>query len=315
MATIQKRQETLAKPTVTRNAFDKEIPPMREIVSDYLAGTVIRQMMDSVICSIGVNPKVSHNVVDNCLALARSGLPMEEYEQRANSVMGLVGINEMLQEKLLERSRRVYDQIKDYLIPGTVLDLGCGDGMVGKLISENSRYKVTLADVYKDPKIDSLGLPFRQFAQNDSIPAESGSFNNTLAITVYHHSNDPVRLLRESRRVTQEGCRVIMIESIHGVRGKELSKQERDRIRNFINLNSERQRLVNIFFDHLYNRVIHFSEDPATKVNVPFNFNTPEEWNRLARKEGLEKEMNTVHLGIDQEIVPEYHTLHIFRIV
>ena len=75
-------------------------------------------------------------------------------------------------------------------------------------------------------------------------------------------------------------------------------------------LSFEEQRLANIFFDHLYNRLIHYSSHSADKVNVPFNFNTPKEWERLLSECGA-PQIHLQMLGIDQRAVPEFHTLHV----
>ena len=77
-------------------------------------------------------------------------------------------------------------------------------------------------------------------------------------------------------------------------------------------LSAEQQRKINIFFDHFYNRVLHYSKDAKTKVNVPFNFNTPANWEKVFAEFGLKQE-GLVHLGLDQPTVPEYHTLHVLK--
>ena len=107
-------------------------------------------------------------------------------------------------------------------------------------------------------------------------------------------------VLREARRVTNSEGRIIVLESVYGVKS-------------YGNLNNEHQRLVNIFFDHFYNRIIHYSNFKENKVNVPFNFRTPEYWNSIFKKEKLTVK-KTIHLRFDQPVVPEYHTLHILKI-
>ena len=72
------------------------------------------------------------------------------------------------------------------------------------------------------------------------------------------------------------------------------------------------QKLVNIFFDHFYNRVIHYNPDPEKKVNVPYNFLTPEKWRKKFEARGTEQEV-LLFTGFDQRTVPEYHTLQVFR--
>jgi hypothetical protein len=45
---------------------------------------------------------------------------------------------------------------------------------------------------------------------------------------------------------------------------------------------------------------------------VPFNFNTPKDWEKEFSKYGLKQEM-IIHLGLDQPTAPEYHTLQVLR--
>lgn len=93
-----------------------------------------------------------------------------------------------------------------------------------------------------------------------------------------------------------------MIESVYGI------NDETD----FGKLTSEQQFAVNVFFDHFYNRIIHYNDDVTKKVNVPFNFNTPNNWQRVFESKGLEQ-VAVQYLGIDQCLVPEYHTLHVLN--
>ena len=81
----------------------------------------------------------------------------------------------------------------------------------------------------------------------------------------------------------------------------------------FKQLTSEEQRLANIFFDHFYNRIVHYSNDPKQKVNVPFNFRSPEQWREIFDNMGLEK-VYREYIGIDHPIVPEYHLLDVLEV-
>ena len=51
----------------------------------------------------------------------------------------------------------------------------------------------------------------------------------------------------------------------------------------------------------------------SIKANIPFNFNTPDGWKMIFEDNGFKQE-KVIHLGVDQPIVPEYHTLHILRV-
>jgi hypothetical protein len=91
-------------------------------------------------------------------------------------------------------------------------------------------------------------------------------------------------------RVTKKGGRVIVIESVYGVDGKELPEVIGEKIKNYLSLSPEQQRKVNIFFDHFYNRVLHYSKDAKTKVNMPSNFKTLGNWEKIFVENGLKQE-------------------------
>ena len=66
----------------------------------------------------------------------------------------------------------------------------------------------------------------------------------------------------------------------------------------------------NVFFDHFYNRCIHYSHFPDLKVNVPYAYLDPAGWRKEFEKIGLE-EKALVPLGIDQPLAPLFHTLQV----
>ena len=156
-----------------------------------------------------------------------------------------------------------------------------------------------MADVYKHPHVDETGLPFSELNQKGTLPYPDNHFDNVLVLTVAHHSDDPQKVLAEAHRVAKPGGRVIVIESVFDVE-------------DYLDIPREQQFKVNMFFDHFYNRVIHYSEDPDQKVNVPFNFNTPTGWADEYERIGL-KRVDFMPLAVDQEAVPEFHFLDVME--
>lgn len=300
--------EPTERPEV-KNAFGLPIYEIKDVLVDGEIEAVIQAMRSDVFRYLGIADDKSDAVMAECLNFARTYGNVTVYEQSAHAVLAREGIAEAIPEKLVERARIMHEQIKPHLFAGSVLDLGCGDARLAQLLAQDG-FTPQLADVYQNPNVANTGLPFKLLGQSEAVPFGDNQFDNTLLLTVLHHSDNPSQVLHEARRITRPNGRVIVIESVYGVNGQELSPAQRAQVQQYLALTPEQQRRVNIFFDHFYNRVIHYTDDPTQKVNVPFNFNTPEMWKQLFEQTGLKQE-RIVHLGVDQPAVPEYHTLHV----
>ncbi len=295
-----------------KNAFGLELYEIKEIVTDKSVKQTISCMLLPVLTYLGISANKAEEIIINCLQAASDYSKLEDYEEQAHHILEKEKVAQKIPEKLHARAILMYQQIEQYLLPGNVLDYGCGDGRVAELIAKNRRQTVTLADVYEHSHVKETDLAFQLFHQGEKTEFAEEEFDNTLALTVYHHSSDPLNSIKDVQRVTKKGGRVIVIESVYGVDGKELPDAMQKKIEDYLSLSAEQQRKVNIFFDHFYNRVLHYSKDAQTKVNVPFNFNTPKGWESIFAEFGLNQEA-IVHLGLDQPTAPEYHTLHVLR--
>lgn len=288
------------------NAFKLDIPPMSEILKNVAVAPFIEKTLHKVIDHLGVSTDQRNFAVKSLLSLAQNATSLVEYEQKGHRILADAGVVAAIPIKLSDRASLIHSQIVPWVIGHKICDLGCGDGNVGKQIAADGK-EVILADVYQHPHIASTGLPFQKLEQGKSVPLPNRSVDTTLLLTVLHHADDPVALLREGVRITRPGGRVILIESVFGISSSQATAVG---AHEFGLLTSEEQRLANIFFDHLYNRVIHYSATPSNKVNVPFNFNTPERWGDILAQCGAPQQQ-CIHLGEDQKSVPEYHTLHV----
>ena len=296
-----------------KNAFGMPIYEIRKVLIDQEIETVIQALRCDVFRYLGVADEQSDAVMAECLNFARSYGNVTEYEQSAHAILLREGIADAIPGKLAERAGIMYGQIQPHLLSGSVLDLGCGDARLALLLAQDG-FALQLSDVYKNPYVAQTGLPFQLLGQSEALPFNDSQFDNTLLLTVLHHSNNPLQVMQEAHRITRPGGRVIVIESVYGVNDQKLSATRHSQVNQFLALTQEQQRRVNIFFDHFYNRVIHYSSDPTQKVNVPFNFNTPDRWKQLFEQTGLKQEQ-VIFLGIDQPAVPEYHTLHLLTAV
>ena len=295
-----------------QNSFGLEVYEIKEIVADKKVKETVGSMLSCVLTYLAVSSDKSEEIIINCLQAASTYQKLEAYEEQAHKILEKEKVAQKIPEKLSVRANLIYAQIAPYLVSGNVLDYGCGDGQVGQLIAAKKGQEVTLTDVYEHGHIEETGLAFKLFKQGAKAPFNVDQFDNVLAITVFHHSSDPQSSIKNVHALTKKGGRVIIIESVYGVDGKELPQASQKKIKNYLSLSSEQQRMTNIFFDHFYNRIIHYSKDTTSKVNVPFNFNTPENWEKIFAKSGLKQE-TVIHLGLDQPTASEYHTLHVLR--
>jgi hypothetical protein len=115
-----------------------------------------------------------------------------------------------------------------------------------------------------------------------------------------HHANCPLQVFAEALRVSRG--RIIVIESVFGVQPTDVPRGD-DRAQTFVNLGDAQAQFL-AFIDWFYNRVLH------DEVQVPFKFNSPAGWREVFKDFGA-RELLVEHLGLDQPLVPEYHTLHI----
>ena len=92
------------------------------------------------------------------------------------------------------------------MIPeGTVLDLGCGDGLLLELLRAK-RIEGTGLDVSEEAVriCRGKGFPAEAHALSDTLPYADGAFDTVVLLDVLEHVYDPASLLREAGRVARE---------------------------------------------------------------------------------------------------------------
>ncbi len=104
---------------------------------------------------------------------------------------------------VLNRRLRVLGKRLAPLFPrnARVLDVGCGDGLLAKLIMEQ-RTDLTIQgiDVLVRP---TTPIPIQQY-DGKVLPAAAGSYDVVMFVDVLHHTTEPMDLLREAKRVARK---------------------------------------------------------------------------------------------------------------
>ena len=280
------------------NKFGFQIPEIKEIMTNKNAKQFIEQSLSSILGSLDID---NINLVKEIMDLASAYQNLSEYESKAHEIFEREKTVEKISAKLNCRAEIIYSQIQKHLCSKTVLDFGCGDGKVAECVSKISKMKVVATDIYKHDNLQSTGIVFLKCEQS-SVPTNE-KFDNVLLLTVLHHADNPIKTLLEAKRLTKSGGKILVLESVFGVKSSSKLGQ----------LSSEEQKMVNFFFDHLYNRILHFCQHEEGKVVVPYNHNTIDGWKNVFEKCGLKlKSMDDQ--GLDQPLCPEYHVLFVLEV-
>ncbi|MCK9447334.1 class I SAM-dependent methyltransferase, partial [bacterium] len=82
-----------------------------------------------------------------------------------------------------------------------LLDLGCGSGIIGKEFGRFFNSEILGLDILDNRVIE---IPFRKYDGKDLSFLKDDSFDAVLINFVLHHCQNPLELLKESKRVTKD---------------------------------------------------------------------------------------------------------------
>lgn len=145
-----------------------------------------------------------------------------------------------------------------------ILDVGCGDGSLDALIL-NRRPDVSIQGIDVLVRPDTR-IPVEPF-DGRTIPHPDESFDVVLFVDVLHHTEDPLPLLREARRVARD-CIVIKDHVRQGAMARPTL------------------RLMDWFGNHHHG------------VVLPYNYLSMRQWRDLLASLGLQPERWTGRLGL-----------------
>ena len=139
---------------------------------------------------------------------------------------------------------------------GHILDLGCGNGDLASALKERVPH-LSFTGLEVSPQISRSAIPIFAY-DGSSIPYGDDSFDYVMLITVMHHTDDYVPLMKEARRVAREG--IILLD--HQYAGK---------------------------LEWMTLAFIDWPGNVPFGVYTPFNFKTRPEWQALFKQLRLEE--------------------------
>lgn len=138
---------------------------------------------------------------------------------------------------------------------GEILDIGGGGGWIGREIRKRKTANVTLLDVIDWNQTDLKLVLY----DGKKMPFSDNSFDAALLIFVLHHSENPLEVLKEAKRISKD--KVIIIE---------------DTYTSFFN------KILLCIWDVISNLPVFFIKPFAEKM--PFNFKRISKWEEVFEK-------------------------------
>lgn len=234
-------------------------------------------------------------------ALKEASIPYEESKYRLNIISKIISegvINkidlQIIESQLLSfyrplinpertivnqtlRNERCFAMVKDHIVGNSVIDYGCGKGLLGLKIKTDLKKEVILVDNIDFNKSE---MQLLHSEKNGKTNLPDKVSDTTIAYLVLHHMDNPFSGLQELSRITKS--RIILMEGY-------IEKIE--------------YQFINQVIDWFFNRILL-----GVDMNVPLNFLKLNQWEFLLKKVGF-KITKTEYVGTDEKLAPEHHVL------
>ncbi len=167
---------------------------------------------------------------------------------------------------VLGRRMRVLSDCLNNLLPdqGTVLDVGCGNGIISKqIMAAKPLLSIQGIDVLAR---SSCAIPVKLY-DGFSFPFADNSFDVVMFVDVLHHTADPLQLLIEAKRIARRS--IVLKDHLCD--------------------NSYALRVLT-FMDWVGNR--------SHGVDLPYNYWSSDEWSRAWKEIGSQPDAYITELGL-----------------
>ncbi len=161
-------------------------------------------------------------------------------------------MRKLIEKKIENRTRKIVNTFDKFINRDEkILDIGAGGGWIGKEIQNRKSASVTLLDVID---FNQTNLKLILYGGKE-IPFPDNYFDTSLLIFTLHHCLNPLKVLKETKRVTKE--KIIIVEDVPG---------------SWIN------KIFLYFWDVIIN-LPSLIKPPGE--NITFNFKTIFEWQKI----------------------------------
>ncbi|MGA9799277.1 MAG: class I SAM-dependent methyltransferase [Terriglobales bacterium] len=172
------------------------------------------------------------------------------------------------------------------LLPGNrVLDYGCGSGYLSARLARGG-YKVFTTDVLDYRYPEARHLPFVQMKSPTDISFPDDSVDVAMVLAVLHHIN-PDDLPRVIQRLRKIARHLLIKEDTYGlpenIEGLKESLGTQPLLRSFVAMTLAVQQQVLALIDFFANAIAQ----GLPQMNMPFEFKTPPEWQRVLLENGF----------------------------
>lgn len=286
---------------MSKNAWGVEIEPRPEAMGRAAVRTFLAAALPRYLGCIGVPASETAGCVGTLLDLGQRVDDEREYLRRIRAYIAPRIDRVVLTRSRDRRARKLAGQIAPHLSGGVVVDLGCGDGAVGRLLSRRRRDLYIGADVFRSAEFDrASGGAFAVIGPDDHTALPAGCADAVVLANVLHHAERPRRVLREAARLLKPRARLVIVEAMLDPQPPTDTRCDRTLTRLNLALSQCDRTFTTGFVDQLANTA-GWSPGIEDPVSCPLNFNTRRGWRSALNAAGCEG-VRVFDLGVDQPL-------------